>query len=81
MLDHSIEEARTKLTDTELLRGRLEGEINVLKEQIHSARGNEEHMKSRFDTLHKEIDSKNIDKEAILKDKTRLTGNWPRWKQ
>ena len=72
MLDHSIEEARTKLTDTELLRGRLEGEINVLKEQIHSARGNEEHMKSRFDTLHKEIDSKNIDKEAILKDKNEI---------
>ena len=63
MLDHSIEEARTKLTDTELLRGRLEGEINVLKEQIHSARGNEEHMKSRFDTLHKEIDSKNRSEE------------------
>ncbi|MDE7014501.1 MAG: AAA family ATPase, partial [Kineothrix sp.] len=71
-LDHSIEEARTKLTDTELLRGKLEGEINVLKEQIHSAKGNEEHMKSRFDALHKEIDSKNIDKEAILKDKSEI---------
>ena len=71
-LDHSIEEARTKLTDTELLRGKLEGEINVLKEQIHSAKGNEEHMKSRFDALHKEIDSKNIDKEAILKDKNEI---------
>ena len=71
-LDHSIEEARTKLTDTELLRGKLEGEINVLKEQIHSAKGNEEHMKSRFDALHKEIDSKNIDKETILKDKNEI---------
>ena len=38
-LDKSIEEARSTLTDTGLLRGRLEGQINVLKEQIIPPRG------------------------------------------
>lgn len=72
MLDEAIEAARTKLTDTELLRGKLEGEINVLKEQINSAKGNGEHLKNRQQSLHKEIDAKNIDKEAILKEKSEI---------
>ena len=46
-LDEEIEKTRTDVNDTGLLRGRLEGEINVLKEQIHSARINEEHLKNR----------------------------------
>ena len=41
--------------DANLLRGKLEGEINVLKEQINSARGNEKHLSSRRDTLGREI--------------------------
>lgn len=72
MLDESIESARTKLTDTELLRGKLEGEINVLKEQINSARGNEGHLKNRRQSLQEEIDAKSIDKETILKDKKEI---------
>ena len=74
LLDESIEAARTKLTDTELLRGKLEGEINVLQEQINSAKGNEEHLKNRRQALYKEIEAKNIDKEAILEDKKEIDG-------
>ncbi len=54
-LDKRIEEARAQLVDANLLRGKLEGEINVLKEQINSARGNEKHLSSRRDTLGREI--------------------------
>ena len=72
LLDEAIEEARTRLTDTGLLRGKLEGEINVLKEQINSAKGNEGHLQSRLQTVQSEIDAKNIDKEAILKDKQEI---------
>ena len=36
-LDLSIENARNTVTESGLMRERLEGEINVLKEQIHSA--------------------------------------------
>ncbi|WP_342756014.1 chromosome segregation protein SMC [Kineothrix sedimenti] len=74
MLDEAIESARTQLTDTGLLRGKLEGEINVLKEQINSAKGNEGHLRSRLETVQKEIDAKNIDKEAILKNKSEIDG-------
>lgn len=43
-LDTAIEAAREQLTDTGLMRGKLEGEINVLKEQINSAHGSENHL-------------------------------------
>lgn len=72
LLDGAIEEARTKLTDTGLMRGKLEGEINVLKEQINSAKGNEGHLQSRLQTLQNEIGIKNVDKQAILKEKKEI---------
>lgn len=71
-LDETIEQARMQLTDTGLLRGKLEGEINVLKEQINSAKGNEAHLHTRLDTVQGEIDVKSIDKETILKDKSEI---------
>ena len=52
------------------MRGKLEGEINVLKEQIKSAQSNEEHFLSRQQTIQKEIDGRKLDKEGILKDKS-----------
>lgn len=69
-LDAAIEEARSSLTDTGLLRGKLEGEINVLKEQINSARGSEAHLNNRRNALQEEIAAKNQDKEAILAEKS-----------
>ncbi len=68
-LEQSIEEARTNLTDTSVLRGKLEGEINVLKEQIHSAGDNEQHLKNRQANVQAEIDLKNVDKTQILQEK------------
>ena len=69
LLDETIEKSRTALTDTSVLRGKLEGEINVLKEQIHSAKSNEQHLLSRKETVQREIDTKNRDKDEILRDK------------
>ncbi|MDD2973340.1 MAG: chromosome segregation protein SMC [Lachnospiraceae bacterium] len=68
-LDGSIEAARATLTDTSALRGKLEIEINVLKEQINSAKGSEEHLQSRLSTVQGEIDLKNEDKNKILDEK------------
>ncbi|MGN1148280.1 MAG: chromosome segregation protein SMC, partial [Lachnospiraceae bacterium] len=68
-LEAAIELARTNLTDTSVLRGKLEGEINVLKEQIHSANDNEQHFRNRQKNVQAEIDAKNVDKEAILQEK------------
>lgn len=69
MLDETIESMRTTLTGTSVLRGKLEGEINVLKEQINSAKGNEEHFQTRLSTIQSEIDTKNEDKNRILEEK------------
>ncbi len=69
VLDEKILEERTSLSDTSVLRGKLEGEINVLKEQIKSAKSNEEHFNSRKDALTREMEARLLDKEGILSDK------------
>ncbi len=68
-LDAAIELARTSVTDTGLLRGKLEGEINVLKEQINSAKGSEAHLNHRKSSLQEEIAAKEKEKEALLAEK------------
>lgn len=68
-LDETIESDRSSLTDTSVLRGKLEGEINVLKEQIKSAQSNEEHFNVRKTAVSKEMDARLLDKEGILADK------------
>ena len=72
MLEQEIETARQTLTDTSVMRGKLEGQVNVLKEQINSAQGNEGHLRGRKETVEEEISAKENDKSVILKDK-RLT--------
>lgn len=69
-LEEAIEQARSTVTDTGLMRGRLEGEMNVLKEQINSARGSEAHLTNRRTALEEEIASKEKDKENILNEKS-----------
>ena len=71
-LDESIETARKAVTDSGLMRGKLEGEINVLKEQIHSAQINEEHLNNRKDAVEAEIGGKTKDKDSILADKAQI---------
>lgn len=72
MLEQEIEAARQTLTDTSVMRGKLEGQVNVLKEQINSAQGNEGHLRGRKETVEEEISAKENDKSVILEDK-RLT--------
>lgn len=71
-LEESIETARNSLADTSVMRGKLEGEINVLKEQINSARSNEGHLKNRLETVQKEVDVKEADKAEILAEKKEI---------
>lgn len=68
-LERSIEQERIALSDTSVLRGRLEGQINVLKEQILSAQGNEEHLKNRQASLKAQIGEKDREKDEILTGK------------
>ena len=68
-LNEAIEQARTSLTDTSVMRGKLEGQIDVLKEQIHSAEGNKTHFQARRDNLSEDIRLKNVEKDSILAEK------------
>ncbi len=73
-LDQAIEAARSTLTDTGVMRSKLEGEINVLKEQIHSAEGNEEHLQSRITSIQEQINERIAEKDKILADKGEIDG-------
>lgn len=46
-MDASIETYNRKLTETSILKQQLENQIALLKEQIHSARMNDEHYANR----------------------------------
>ena len=69
LLEQEIEKSRAALTDTGVMRSKLEGEINVLKEQIHSAEGNEEHLKNRIQSIQEQIDARTEEKAGILSEK------------
>ena len=49
--DETMESLRRELGDTTVLKGQLEGQVNVLKEQIHAAQQSEEHFKIRQEEI------------------------------
>ncbi|MBQ3164023.1 MAG: chromosome segregation protein SMC [Lachnospiraceae bacterium] len=69
-LEQEIESTRNTLTDTSVMRGKLEGEINVLKEQIKSAQGNEKHFEERIATIATQLQEKEAEKARILENKS-----------
>lgn len=71
-LDAEIEAARATLTDTGVMRSKLEGEINVLKEQIHSAEGNEEHLQNRIASISEQLAERDKERESILSEKQEI---------
>ncbi|MCM1174756.1 MAG: chromosome segregation protein SMC [Blautia sp.] len=71
-LDRAIEQARATLTDTGVMRSKLEGEMNVLKERIHSVEGNEEHLLTRINTIEASIREKSREKEGISEQKAKI---------
>lgn len=71
-LEQEIEYTRNTLTNTSVMRGKLEGEMNVLKEQIKSAQGNEQHFKARIETVMAQVSEKEIERDKLLTGKTVL---------
>jgi len=71
-IEKEIEESRTTLTDTGFKRTELEGQINVLEEQIKAAEGNEEHLNKRIHDINENIDEKNAEKNTILSKKAEI---------
>ena len=54
-IDDSLENAKHQLNKTTLLKQQLEGQIQVLNEQINTARMNDEHLKQRSENILLEI--------------------------
>ena len=71
-LEVKIEDERKTLSDTGLIRGKLEGEINVLKEQINSIKGNEQHLGTRKQNVSKEIDAKEAEQNKVADKKQEI---------
>ncbi|MDD7050583.1 MAG: chromosome segregation protein SMC [Lachnospiraceae bacterium] len=65
-LEEEIEQTRSSLTDTSVLRGKLEGEIKVLQEQINFALSNAEHLKQRQSQVQTALKEKEGEQQAIL---------------
>ncbi len=68
-LDRTIEQMRDSVSTNSLLKGRLEGQIEVFKEQMKSAAGNAEHLRERGKALLAEIAEKEQEKADILSQK------------
>ncbi|MBR5970671.1 MAG: chromosome segregation protein SMC [Lachnospiraceae bacterium] len=55
-VDEAIKAAMEQMTQSSVLKEKLEGQIAVLKEQIRSAESNDAHFKTRQETLNAEIE-------------------------
>ncbi len=67
-LDKDIEKMRTELSNTDLNRSRMEGEINLLKEKIRSAGDSDAYYLERKSAITAELEEFKAEKEKILTD-------------
>ena len=53
-----LKEKRNQMNQAEMLKGNLEGQINVLKEQINTEKMNAEHIRSRIESITHSLEEK-----------------------
>ncbi len=71
-LETMIETERKTLADTGIIRGRLEGDINVLREQIKSIQSNEDHLQQRKESVSAQVAQKEAEEAGLLEKKTEV---------
>ena len=71
-LDDLLEQKRNEITENELLRGKLEGQIGILNEQINSTTISDEHLINRLDVIKTEEEAYNKELSDILLNKTEI---------
>ena len=74
LLDEKISEKQNAANEAKMSAGNLEGQINVLREQIHAEELNAEHIKNRTAAIDEELSAKNKEQEA-LKEEREALGN------
>lgn len=72
-LDAQITEKRTLLNQAEMLKGNLEGQINVLNEQINTEKMNADHINARIQTIDRDIEEKSSQIKAYQEDNADIT--------
>lgn len=73
-IEAEIESSRDQLNKTSLLKQQLEGQIALLKEQIHSARMNDEHYNQRSRTIYLELEEREKQKDTLQKASKQIAG-------
>lgn len=71
-IDDSLENAKYQLNKTTLLKQQLEGQIQVLKEQINTARMNDEHLEQRSNTIHFEMEEREKNLITLAEEKEEI---------
>ncbi|MCR4955898.1 MAG: chromosome segregation protein SMC [Lachnospiraceae bacterium] len=71
-IDKKIEETRDEMSNTTVNKGKLEGEINLLNEQIRSAYNNDAHYEDRKNALIQEREEKVLSKQEYDKEQETL---------
>ena len=70
--DGALESLREELGNTTVLKGKLEGQLNVLREQIHAAQQSEEHFKVRQQEIVSEREQRLEQQAGFLEQKTQV---------
>ena len=68
-----LEQIRNEKNQSDLLKGSMEGQINVLKEQINTEKINAEHLASRIQSMDKEMEEKRQQISQYQKEHEDLT--------
>lgn len=71
-MDEKITGIRENISNSTVMKGRLEGQINVLNEQIHTAEMTDEHLQSRLDSIDREKEERVQSKASYDKEKEEL---------
>ena len=79
-IDASIEKAKSQLNETSLLKQQLENQIELLKEQIHSAHMNDAHYDQRAQTVLAELENREKSRQELLQEQEEIDAQMNRQK-
>ena len=71
-LDAEINAARDAISDAQIQREKLEGQIGILNEKINAATGNESHFLTRIESIKESIREKEAEKAEVLERKSKI---------
>ena len=73
-LEHEIEDTRNAISQANIVRNKLEGDIKVYEEQIRSAKSNAAHFEDRRSSVSEEIKGREAERDKALSGKSGVDG-------